>query len=317
MKYIYQPLLSILFLANFIQITAQQNVQYTQFTYNKLWMNPAYAGSHDIACVQAITRNQWIGFDGAPVSQSANFHSPLFGDKVGIGLSLNHDKLGPTDNYFASLNYAYRIPVKNGKLSIGLQASLTSIKVNFTELNSLEDGDGIVPTEDLRRSVPNFGLGVYFSNKKYFFGLSVPFLLQNDISFSDGATDGIYGRQEIHGYLMAGALFRISNRIKGSPSILLKQAANSPFDMDLNFSFIFFDRLWAGLGYRMGGSERQGVGESLDLVAQYQLTHGLRVGLAYDFTLSELQNYNDGTLEFMAQLCISQNSEKLTNPRFF
>jgi len=300
-----------------LNLVAQQNVQYTQYTYNKLWMNPGYAGSHDIACVQAISRNQWIGFDGAPKSQSANFHTPLFGNKVGMGISVNHDELGPTDNYFASLNYAYRIPIEKGKLSVGLQASLTSINVDFTKLNSLENGDGLVPDENLTRTVPNFGIGAYYSNKKYFVGLSIPFLLQNDISFTDGAENNINSNQEIHAYLMAGVIMKISNTVKFSPSILLKQAANSPFDMDLNTSFIFFDRLWVGGGFRLGGSERQGNAESVNLVMQYQLTHGLRIGTAYDHTLSELSAYNNGTIEFMAQFCISQNSEKLTNPRFF
>jgi len=317
MKIWIKAILILLSASTVSSLGAQQNVQYTQFQYNKLWMNPGYAGSHDIACVQAISRNQWIGFDGAPKSQSANFHSPLFGDKVGIGVSINHDNLGPTDNYFGSINYAYRLPVKNGTLSIGLQASLTSINVDFTKLHALESGDGIVPEENLTRTVPNFGVGAYYSNKKYFVGLSVPFLIQNDISFTNGTTDDVLSKQEIHAYLMAGVIMRLSNRIKFSPSILLKQAANSPFDMDINTSFIFFDRLWTGLGYRLGGSERQGVGESFNFMLQYQLTHGLRLGTAYDYTLSELSAHNNGTLEFMAQFCISQKSEKLTNPRFF
>lgn len=297
-------------------INAQQNTQYTQFMYSKLWMNPGYAGSHNLGCVQAITRNQWLGFHGAPVSQSINFHTPMFGDKVGLGFSLNHDELGPTNSWFFNMSYAYRIKTKNGRLAMGMQANMTTYEIDYRKLNSLEDGDGILPVEKDNRIIPNFGVGLYYNTDKYFVGLSVPLILQGDLSF-ESANGSFLSRQETHAYLMAGLIHRISERVQGKPSILLKKVTNAPFDFDINYSFIFFDRLWAGASYRFGGDQVNGIGESIDFAVQYQLSHSLRVGAAYDFTLSELKSVNDGTIEFMAQMCISQKSEKLTNPRFF
>jgi len=284
--------------------------------YNKLWMNPGYAGSADVACVQAIARNQWIGFDGAPKSQSANFHTPLFGNRVGMGLSVNHDQLGPTDAWTGSMNYSYRIHTNKGRLAVGLQASLTSMSINYNRLIALEDGDGELPVARLSKSLPNFGAGAYYSTDNYYLGLSVPFILRNDLSFAEGNSTDISGRQEMHWYIMGGLLKRLSDNVQIKPAVLAKFAHNSPFDLDANISLIFLEKVWAGVSYRLGG-EQGGVGESVDFILQYQLSNGIRVGAAYDWTLSDLRDYNDGSVEFLMQYCISNDHQKLTNPRFF
>jgi len=296
-------------------IQAQQNVQYTQFMYSKLWMNPGYAGSHDVSCIQAIARNQWIGFEGAPESQSFNYHTPLFGNKVGVGLSLNHDRLGPTESWFLNMSYAYRIKTAKGRLAVGLQANFTQYTLDYRLLNPTENGDGQLPVEKESKMLPNFGVGVYYSSDKFFAGISMPLLMEGDLSFAEGdaITESLQAR---HMYFMAGMIHKISSNVKGRPSVLLKKVTNAPFDFDLNYSLIFMERLWAGLSYRLGGDVNSS-GESIDLTLQYQLSRGLRIGAAYDFTLSDLKNANDGSIEFMAQMCMSQKSEKLTNPRFF
>ncbi|MBT8220828.1 MAG: type IX secretion system membrane protein PorP/SprF [Bacteroidia bacterium] len=301
-----------------ISIWGQQQAQYTQFMFNKLWMNPGYAASGDEPCLNILSRNQWLGFDGAPVSQAINYHTPLKKQRVGLGISLNHDQLGPTNTWTLSGNYAYRIPTSVGKLSIGVQGSITDFGIKFNELSGLQDGDGIVADEYQRKLLTNFGAGLYFTTKKYFLGVSIPFLLQNDISFNDGSTQSaIYGQQVIHWYIMGGALLRISQKIKAKPAFLAKFAKNAPSDLDLNFSLIFLDRLWTGLSYRFGGSTRDSFGESIDLILQYQLGWSFRLGVAYDYALTELQNHNNGSLEFMLQYCFNKKSEEITNPRFF
>ncbi len=305
-----------LFFTLSLSLVAQQNSQYTQFQYSKLWMNPGYAGSHKVGCFQGISRNQWLGLDGAPVSQTINYHTPLFGDRVGLGFSFNHDEIGPTNSYFFNMSYAYRIKTKKGRMALGMQANITSHAINFHKLDPLESGDGILPLEKETKLIPNFGVGLYYNTDKFYIGLSVPLILNGDISF-DAEGSNILSRQETHAYLMAGVIHRISARVKGKPSILLKKVTNAPFDVDINYSFIFFDRLWAGGSYRFGGDQIDGVGESIDLAVQYQLTHGFRLGIAYDFTLSELKSANDGTVEVMAQYCISRNPDNLTNPRYF
>ena len=299
---------------------AQQQAQYTQFMFNKLWMNPGYAGTGTLPCLNIITRNQWLGFDGAPVSQSLNFHSPLKKQRVGLGVSLNHDKIGPTNSWTLTANYAYRIPTKIGRLSVGIQGSLTDYGVNFSELQGLQSGDGYAADDERHKTLTNFGAGVYFTTKKYFAGISLPFMIRNDISFTDDVSSSVnrgYGQQEIHWYLMAGAVIRVSNTIRFKPAFLYKYANNAPSDLDINGSFIFLDRLWAGLSYRLGGSTRDSFGESIDIILQYQMGNGMRIGTAYDFSLTELQNHNNGSIEFMLQYCFYKKSEEVTNPRFF
>ena len=158
--------------------SAQQDAQYTQWMFNKLSLNPAYAVSSDYACVSCLHRSQWVGLEGAPVSQSLNVRVPFFKKRAGLGLSVNHDRIGPTNSWQVSGIYAYRLDFGNDrKLGIGLQGTLRSYRVKFSETTALESGDGDLPTADQSRTIPNFGVGLYYYTPKYFIGLSVPHIL--------------------------------------------------------------------------------------------------------------------------------------------
>ncbi len=298
-------------------INAQQNTQYTQFMYNKLWLNPAYAGSHNTGCVQAIARNQWQGLDGAPSSQAISFHMPIAGKRAGVGLSLMHDEIGPSNEWLINANYAYRIPMGKGQLSFGLQGSIKNYRIDFALLNTVNPDNSVLPSDLRTRNILNFGAGVYYYGDKFYAGVSVPYILSGDLGFAENGDLDQFAEQVVHYYAMGGYLFDISSKVKLNAQALFKSTSVTPFDMDLNASLIFFDKLWTGVSYRHGGSTAQGIGESIDLVLQYQPTPSLRLGMAYDFTLSEIKNYSDGTLEFMAQYCISYRNDKITNPRFF
>ncbi len=300
-----------------VQLQAQQDEQYTQFFFNKLALNPAYAGSDEGACLTALYRNQWIGLEGAPTTQAFSFHTGILDGRVGLGLSVVHDNIGPTDSWRANLAYAYRIRLETGTLGIGLQGSLRRYQVDFMAETTTHPGDNLIQSAEPTTTLANIGAGVYYESDKFYVGLSIPHFIKSDISLlpSTFTTTNITSREELHLYGMAGLILPISNDVKFKPAVLYKYVQNAPVDFDINASLLFMDRFLFGLTYRTGGS-LDSTGESLDLVAQYNVTQAFRIGAAYDFTLSELSNYNNGSFEIMAQYCIGRK-EQVTNPRFF
>jgi len=167
-----------------LQLDAQQYVQYTQFMFNKIALNPAYAGSKGAPTFSALYRTQWVELDGAPVSQSFSFHTPILGDKIGIGLSVHHDELGPTNSWFYNLQYAYRIPVGKGHLSLGLQALLRSYRVDWSDLSSINSSDPLFGNTGDVKFLPNIGLGAYYHTEQFYVGASLPRLLRGDLTFA-------------------------------------------------------------------------------------------------------------------------------------
>jgi len=301
----------------------QRNTQYTQFMPNKLWINPGYAGSYNLGVVTGIAREQWVGLTGAPSSQGLSFHTPLANNRIGVGLNLAFDEIGPTNNLFLSAQYSYRVPLKKGTLGIGLNASINNNSINFSELQGIDIMDNNIPESSNNRLQPNFGLGAYYQNSKFFAGLSLPFLLRNQLTVFDGNDELTYSKQDASVYAMAGFVFKISDKVSAKPSIMAKYDRNSPLDLDIHASLIFFDRLWTGMSYRAGTGELY-TSESIDFIVQYQFTNALRMGVAYDYTLTELQSTQDGTFEILMQYAFEikykkkdKISESITNPRFF
>lgn len=298
----------------------QQEAQYTQFMYNKLSLNPAYAGSLEAPCISCIHRSQWIGLDGAPSSQVLNFHLPTLGEKVGVGASLSRDKIGPTSSVTFSGMYAYRLKMDKGNFSFGLRGTLRSHRVDWNTLIPTQSGDSAIPTESGSTILPNFGFGAYFTSEKFYAGVSIPNMVSNDLKYtSEVDQNSDIGKERRHIYFMSGYLFEIANKVKLKPALLLKYVSNAPYDLDLNTTVIFMDKLWAGISYRLGGDSTGGSGESVSLLVQYQLTPEFRAGLAYDYTLSKLRSFDSGTAEIEVQYCFGRknDSKKSTNPRFF
>ncbi|HFA48562.1 MAG TPA: type IX secretion system membrane protein PorP/SprF [Bacteroidetes bacterium] len=315
MKYLLPFTLALLFSG---LLYSQQGVQYTQFMFNKLAFNPAYAGSHEVPCISAIHRSQWVGLEGAPVSQALNFHTPLFGKRVGMGVSVQHDKIGPTDAYSVNLSYAYRMKIEENTLSIGLQGSMRSYSVDFSETESVIQNDVAVMEGNARRMLPNFGVGVYYLAEAFYVGVSAPYILNNDISLYETAisdnTD--FSVEETHFYAMAGLKVNINDKVKFKPSLMYKQVKAAPADLDINGTFVFGDRLGVGATYRLGGV-RNSVGESVDFMMYLQFEGGFKIGAAYDLGLSEVRKFNSGSFEVMVEKCLKSKDNRLTNPRFF
>ncbi len=312
-------LILFLLLAGVLQLEAQQDPQYTQFMFNKLAYNPGYAGSGNGPCITALYRNQWIGLEGAPVTQTLSIHTPIRDNRVGIGLNIIHDNIGPSDTWNVGLNYAYRLPLEEGTLGIGIVGNIYRYQVNFSNEILTNPGDNLVQAANETGLFPNIGIGLYYEQDKYYIGVSVPHIIRNDISLLPNTfvTSNIQSRKELHAFAMAGLIVDLTDDIKLKPAAILKYATNSPFDLDINLSLLLYNKISAGLSYRVGGSTVRGFGESIDLVVQFMPDHGITIGAAFDFTLSDLADYNSGSFEIMGKYCISQKHESVANPRFF
>jgi len=296
---------------------SQQESQFTQFMYNKLGYNPGYAGSSDGICFTGLIRQQWIGLDGAPGSQLFSFNMPLNDQKVGVGMNIWRNTIGVSETVNIEGAYAYRLQMDEGTLGIGLMGSGRYIQSDFAKTDPIQAGDNTIPVGMQSKLIPNFGFGAYFSNDKFFLGLSAPRLLENNIDF--GSTQTVISREVRHLYFMGGLVFPISKNTEFQPQLLVKYVQNAPLDADLNMNLVFLKKYSVGASYRFGGSTEVGIGESVDILLGAQLTEEFMVGFAYDITLSELRTHNNGTVEAMVRYCIQGGSggDEYLNPRFF
>lgn len=295
---------------------AQQEPQYSQFMYNKLGYNPGYAGSSESACLSCIYRSQWIGLKGAPTTQLVSFQMPLQNGRIGVGGNIWRNTIGISETYNAEAAYAYRLRMGRGFLGLGVMTSVRFLRNDYDKTDPLQTDDLSIPGGTQSKYVPNFGIGAYYTSESFFVGFSAPRLLENNIDFAE--EDLVLSKEVRHLYLMGGLVLKLSDNVKIQPQALLKYVKNAPFDADVNMSLIALDKYTVGISYRIGGSKESGLGESIDLLLGGQITNNLLFGVAYDITLSELKNYNSGTVEGFVRYCFgkSQGSE-YQNPRFF
>ncbi len=308
------------FFIGFTTLLAQQDQQYTQFMFYKLGYNPAYAGSNESACITALHRSQWLGLEGAPETQVLTFNMPLLYNRIGIGMNLTRNVIGITERYTLDGAYSYRIPMGRGRLGIGLQASIRHLSVDYSDerLTATQgvSADGAIPAGRQTRYVPNFGFGIYYNSPSFFLGVSLPRLLENSIDFNE--TGEVFSEEVRHFYLMGGVLIPLGEIVALQPQVLLKYAMNTPFDAEGNLSLIFLEKYAVGVTYRVGGSSEIGAGASADLMLSAHITKQIMVGAAYDVVLSELRDYNSGSIEAILRFCFNQpEGKEIVNPRFF
>lgn len=310
-------LVSALLFAMLQGIHGQQESHYTQFMYNKLYLNPAFAGAEGVGSFVGIYRNQWMGFEGAPVSQLVSFNGPFFSQRVGFGVLLNHDKIGIHNNWNGSLSYSYALINKETTmLRFGFHGSARYFQTDFADPN-LIIADPSDPSIDLNRATNdvffNFGAGIYLSVNNFFFGASVPRLIENTLGINPN-TSTLTAKESRHYYVMTGFALPIRHNIDMKSSVLGKYVQHAPIDVDINLSLEFNKRLSTGVSYRVGGD---GAGDSVDFLAFGQLTRSIGLGLAYDLTLSEVRNSTSGSIEALMRIDLVGSSDKLKNPRYF
>lgn len=306
--------------ASAVCLQAQQERQYTQFMYNKLMVNPAYAGARSVPFVTAIYRNQWIGFNGAPKSFLASFNSPFITKRVGVGVTVSNFKIGLDNEFAATLAYSYDLIGREDiSLRAGIMGSVRSLNIDFSQAQPANTGgDPSLDNEKNNSFYANVGAGLYATFvQRFYVGVSVPRMYGNNIGIN--STPGIQTAKETqHFYVMAGAVVPLNQDINLMPAILTKYVKNAPFDVDLNVNLEIKQKVIAGLSYRVGGD---GPGESMDFLVFWQAHPQFGVGLAYDFTLSKLRDYTAGSIELLIQADLKKGEggtrRPMSNPRFF
>jgi type IX secretion system PorP/SprF family membrane protein len=298
-------------------LSAQQESHYTQFMYNKLYLNPAYAGAEGYGSFVGIYRNQWMGFDGAPVSQLLSYNTPFLGKRVGFGLVLNHDKIGILNNWRGAMSYSYDLINRpNTMLRIGLQGSARYFQLDFTDpsLNIIDPNDpSILENMQSDEIYYNVGAGLYLEVHSFFFGFSVPSLIENIYGFNPDSGNPTAAERR-HYYAMTGVALPVSDKVTMRTAVLGKYVKHAPVDVDINLMFDFNKRLQTGLSYRVGGD---GTGDSVDFLLFGQLSRNFGLGLAYDYSLSEIRNSTSGSIEALLRLDLLGSKDNLQNPRFF
>ncbi|MEL6865115.1 MAG: type IX secretion system membrane protein PorP/SprF [Bacteroidota bacterium] len=317
---------------------AQQDPMFTKYMFNSLAFNPAFAGSPEYMSVRLLYRNQWWALDGAPTTESFTIHSP-FKERVGLGLSVINDEIGATGSTSAFASYAYRIPFGAGKLSIGLQAGVVNWRANWDDLQFKDprSNDFVYFNEEPNSWLPNFGFGLFYYTPKFYVGASVPRLVESDLTKEVPSEISQWARLYRHFFFTAGAAIPLAgDAMIFKPSILIKSVGllgsfsadpsnasqiGAPTEFDIDVSVLFYDALWVGLSFRSAFEARQFGGrssfDSIDLWAAFYLQNGTRVGLAYDYTLNQLQSYVQGSLEVMVGYDFSYRAKKVNTPRYF
>jgi type IX secretion system PorP/SprF family membrane protein len=276
--------------------------------FNGLLLNPAYAGSRDHASGTLLARSQWVGFPGAPKTQTASLHAPSADLKHGFGMTLFNDEIGPIAYTGLGAQYAYRILLdKNSSLALGLDGTLAYYRTDYTGLNVEDGGDQILTGNDIRKWLPNAGFGVWYQRERMYIGASVPRLIRNNLV--QQVTDGDQAKEYRHAYLTAGWVADLSDKVKFRPSALLKAAPGSGPQLDLNASFLFAEKLWAGVSWRTE--------DAVVFLAEFWPTKQLRLGYAYDLNTSRLRTFNGGSHELMLGFDFSFQKGRVVSPRYF
>ncbi len=289
---------------------AQQLPQFTQYMYNTISINPAYAGSRETLSVVGLHRSQWVGFDGGPVTQTLSIHSPLRNDKIGLGMSVINDKLG--DERFTYLYGDFSYTIKTGEkteLAFGIKAGFTSYTLDRSAADAPGTDPGIYGVND--RWSPNLGAGVYWHSNKWYLGLSTPRLLTNDYNDDNSNGQEYAALERVSYYFTGGYVFDLSESTKLKPAFLVKAVNGAPLSFDITANFLFNEKFWLGGGYRVSQNTSAIAG-----LADFQVSKQMRIGYAYEYPLSDVSSYTGGTHEILIMFELFK-MKRIKSPRYF
>lgn len=301
----YYILIAILF-ASISTTQAQQLPQFTQYMYNTVSINPAYAGSRDGLSLTALHRSQWAGIEGAPRTQTLSIHSPLSNEKVGLGISVINDRTGYENYTYLYGDFSYTINVNEDvTLAFGLKGGFSYYGLDdnlFTEPSVLEDP---FFAEQFNRWTPNFGAGIYLSAQSWYLGLSAPKIINND----NNEFSQYVALEQVHYYLTGGYVFDLSDTWKLRPTALAKVTNGAPLSFDISATTIYDEKVYLGGTYR--------IDDAIGAFVDFQIFEPLRVGYAYEYPISDLRPYTTGSHEILLIYELRAKNTKFKSPRFF
>ena len=291
---------------------AQQDAQFTQYMYNTISINPAYAGSRETLSIFALHRSQWVGLEGAPQTNNISVNTLIKDTNVGIGVSIVNDKIGPSDENNIAVDFSYTVPTSEVfKLSFGLKASANLLNIDFNKLNQFDGGDSNFAANIDNKFSPNIGVGFYLHSENTYVGLSMPNLLKTkhyDRYTGTGAASSL-ATQDIAYYLTVRHVFELNDNLKFKPSVLTKLVQGAPLGLDMSANFLINEKFVAGASYRLNAAVSGLIG--------FQATDSWFIGYSYDFDTTGLSNYNSGSHELFLRFELFNRYSKIYSPRFF
>ena len=307
MKSILSVLLVGLCALTLSNVQAQQDPHYTQYMYNTMSVNPAYVGSRGHTTITALGRTQWVGFEGAPDTQTLSYDTPIGLRGLGLGLNLVNDNIGPSHETYLDGNLSYTIDTgEDGNLAFGLKLGARLLNIDWSKGNIFDASDENF--ENVRNKfLPTIGAGIYYYKPKWYLGLAVPNFLGSEHYNADNPI-GEVAVERMHFFLIAGYVFNLSDNIKFKPAALAKAVSGAPLSIDVSGNFMFYEKFIAGLAWRWD--------DAISLLLGFQATDAFYLGYAYDLTTSNYRVANSGTHEIMLRYEIFRE-KRLISPRFF
>lgn len=285
---------------------AQQDSQYTQYMYNTINVNPAYAGSRGVMSIFGLHRTQWVGLDGAPVTNTASINTPINNSNLGLGISFVNDRIGPTNENTISADLSYTINTSETyKLSFGIKGTANLFNLDINKLNPADQGDPQFANLD-NQFTPNVGAGVYFHSDQTYVGLSVPSFFETT-RYDDNSV--AINKERMSFYLIGGHVFDLSYNLKFKPAMLAKITEGAPMQLDVSANFLLMDKFVLGAAWRWDAA--------VSAMAGFQISDGLYVGYGYDMETTQLNNYNSGSHEIFLRFELFKKQNKIVSPRFF
>ncbi len=284
---------------------AQQDFQYTQYMYNTVGINPAYAGNRGVLSLNTIYRSQWVGLEGAPKTFQVSAHGPVYSNRIGLGLSVSNDAIGPSTETTTAADFSYTIRLsRNTKLSFGLKAGWNFYNVDYNKLD-VEDPTELPVSQDLSTNAPILGFGTYFYGNNWYAGISTPNAFES--KHYDDYTITM-ATEKAHVYIIGGYVFDINRDWTFKPAIMIKGTSGAPVSFDVSSNFLFRDNLSFGLSYRWNNA--------ISALVGFQISNSIMMGYAYDYDTTELGRYNHSSHELFLRFELF-TGRNLVNPRFF
>ena len=311
-----KSVVSVLLLFTFTSIlfintaTAQTEPMYSQYMYNMLGVNPAYAGNREATSLNFFQRRQWVGIAGAPQTTSVSVDGASSDNKFGWGVQLYDDKLGVEKADGANLMLSTHIQVSDkGILSGGLSLGLMNYRLDLMNVQGRFTPSDPAFYANFNKWLPDVGLGIYYNTDKFYAGISVPNVLKSRLSAFDVMNSGIQKVNSTHLFFTTGYVFDVSDEVKIKPSTMIKAVSGAPIEADLNTNVWLKDVIGLGFSYRTG--------DAMVGMAEAQVSENLRIGYAYDMTISPLKYYNNGSHEMMMRYEFGNNKSKVKSTRYF
>lgn len=304
---LYKISIVFFFISISIDSNAQQDPGYTQYMYNPMTINSAYAGSTGALEAVLIHRSQWVGIQGAPTTQSFTVHGPMTNENVGLGFSAVNDNLGPSNELYLDGNFSYTLMMsQKTKLALGLKAGARILNIDWSKGRFYDEADAMLNANIDNRIFPSLGVGGYLYSDKWYVGLSVPSFFKAD--YYDDVQESV-DSERLHYYLIGGYVFDLSDNLKFKPAFLGRVVSGAPISLDVSANFLIQEKVTVGAGYRKD--------DSVSLLLGLQISKDFFVGYSYDYTTTDLNKYNDGSHEFLLRYQFSKKSTQIKSPRFF